>query len=59
MTGNLRLVDLLDLLLSVILGGIGLWLIRPAKRGEILAVWREKWQPLPDTKMNVPSSESD
>ena len=51
MTGNLRLVDLLDLLLSVILGGIGLWLIRPAKRGEILAVWREKWQPLPDTKM--------
>ena len=59
MTRGLQLVDLLDLLLSVILGGVGLWLIRPAKRGEILAVWREKWQPLPDTKMNLPSGESD
>ena len=51
MTRGVRLDDLPDLLLAVILGCVGLWLVRPAKRGEILAVWRAKWQPLPDTEV--------
>ena len=47
MTRGVRLDDLPDLLLAVILGCVGLWLVRPAKRGEILAIWRRKWKPLP------------
>ena len=43
-----RWEDLPDLLLAVSLGFVAFWLIRPAKRGEILALWREKWQPLPE-----------
>lgn len=41
--------DLVDLGLCVLVGCIGLWLVRPAKRAEILALWREKWKPLPET----------
>lgn len=41
--------DLRDLMLSVVLAGVGLWLIRPSKRAEILDLWREKWRPLPET----------
>lgn len=48
MTKGPRLDDLPDLLLCVILGCVGFWLVRPARRGEILAIWREKWKPLPD-----------
>lgn len=43
-----RWEDLPDLLLAVSLGFVAFWLICPAKRGEILALWREKWQPLPE-----------
>ena len=57
MTRGVRLDDLPDLLLAVILGCVGLWLVRPAKRGEILAIWRRKWKPLPDaagTEAEIP-----
>ena len=50
--------DLPDLLLSVVLGVVGYWLIRPAKRGEILALWREKWQPLPEPAAEAEAGQS-
>ena len=35
--------DLLDLLLTVLLGAAGIYMIRKSKRGEIVALWQEKW----------------
>lgn len=48
MARSFQLNDLPDLLLAFVLGGVAIWLVRPAKRDEILAIWRGKWQPLPD-----------
>ena len=47
--GGVTAEDLVDLGLCAVVGCIGLWLVRPAKRAEILALWREKWKPLPET----------
>lgn len=51
MVGSVTVGDLLALGQCAILCGIGFWLIRPEKRGEIIALWREKWQPLPGDEM--------
>lgn len=36
-------ISILDTVLTVILGIIGLWLVRPAKQPEIRAMWDKKW----------------
>lgn len=43
MTRTFALTDIPDVVLVAALAGIGIWLIRPAKRGEITALWQEKW----------------
>ena len=43
LTHAVELSDLLDLGLTVALGVAGLYLVRKSKRGEIIALWQEKW----------------
>lgn len=50
MVGGVTQGDVIALVQCAILCGIGFWLIRPAKRREIIALWREKWRPLPQAE---------
>ena len=40
---SVNMWSFIDLGLSVILGVVGLWMIRPSKRAEIRALWDRKW----------------
>ena len=40
-------VDAVDMVLCILLGAAGIYLIRPEKRAEILEIWRKKWSMTP------------
>ena len=35
--------DVIDLILCILLGIAGLYLVRPEKRAEIIEIWKQKW----------------
>lgn len=44
MTASLSLENFLDLAVCIVIAAIGIYLFRPAKRAEIIAVWDKKWK---------------
>ena len=44
MKASLSIENFLDLGVCIALAAIGIYLIRPAKRAEIIAVWDKKWK---------------
>lgn len=40
---TLTVGNYIDIFVCIIMGIIGLWLVRPSKAGEIRDVWNEKW----------------
>ena len=42
-TTSIRETDILDMVLSAVLAGVGIWLVRGKVRPEILNVWNRKW----------------
>ena len=44
MVGSVTWNDWVDLVLCIVVGAIGIWLIRPEKRKEVLEVWDRKWR---------------
>jgi len=43
MVANVSFINYVDIVMCLILFGIGLYLIRPSKRDEIVALWNKKW----------------
>lgn len=43
MTASLSIVNFFDIVVCIVLAAIGIYLTRPAKRAEIIAVWDKKW----------------
>ena len=56
---NLRWTDGVDLVLSIALVVIALWMLRAAQNGEMQEIWNRKWKPAAETAQQKEDAASD